>query len=429
MSEPAGGDRKASTLWRHRDFLRLWAAAAISGFGARITRDGLPIAAVLALGAEPAQVGILAALSRGPGFLVGLFAGGRIDRAPKRPVLVAADLVRAAMLAAVPFAALTHVLNLWWLYAAAAVVGAASAAFEMAHHAYLPSLIGKEDLIEGNTKLSVTDNVAEIGGPALAGGLFTLLTAPVALAVNAGTYALSAVFLFMIRGRHDTGSVDEAPPEHPFSDAIAGARAALGHPLVRPLVMMEVTMALFGSFFSALYSFFALRTLGLPPALLGLTISVGGVGAVIGALSVQTLVRRFGVGPAMTGCAVIGAGFNLFVPLAPVGAYGGAASLMVAQLFSDGLLTAAFILTGSLRQTVLPNSVLARVSGAVFVATGLVGIGGALLGGWLGGTVGARPVLWVATLGIWAATLFILFSPLRSLKAAPVAEDALTDPA
>ena len=129
----------------------------------------------------------------------------------------------------------------------------------------------------------------------------------------------------------------------------------------------------------------------------------------------------------MTGCAVVGAGFNLFVPLAPVGAIPGAASLMVAQLLNDGLLTAAFILTGSLRQTVLPTGVLARVSGAVFVATGLVGVGGALLGGWLGSTVGARPVLWIATLGIWAATLFILFSPLRTLMAAPVAEDA--DPA
>ena len=98
------------------------------------------------------------------------------------------------------------------------------------------------------------------------------------------------------------------------------------------------------------------------------------------------------------------------------GAVPGAASLMVAQLFNDGLLTAAFILTGSLRQTLLPTTVLARVSGSVFVATGLVGVAGALLGGWVGSTVGARPVLWIATLGIWAATLFLLFSPLRRYR-------------
>ncbi len=426
MSEASGGD-EGRRLWRHADFLRLWSASVVSGFGSRITREGLAMAAIASLGASPAQIGIIAALSRGPALLVGLFAGGPVDRSAKRPVLVAADLIRAAMLFAVPVAALTHVFNIWWLYVAAAVVGGASALFEMTHHAYLPALIGKADLVEGNAKLSLTDNLAEIGGPALAGVLFRLLTAPLAMAVNAATYVGSAVFLFLIRGREAPAAIDEAPPEHWLSDAITGARAALAHPLVRPLVLMEATMAFFGAFFSANYTFYALRVLHLTPDLLGLAIGVGGVGAVIGATLVPFFVRRLGIGTAIVTTVAAGAAFGVFTPLAPVDAFQGTASLMIAQLFNDGLLTIGFILAASLRQTVLPTGVLARVQGSVFVVTGILGMAGALLGGVLGGAIGPRLVLWIAFAGIWSGTLFPLFSSLRTLKAAPVAAEAASE--
>ena len=409
------------SLWRHSDFVRLWSAAGISGFGARITREGLPLIAVMSLGASPAQVGVLAALSRGPALLVGLFAGGQIDRARKRPVLIAADIARALVLAAVPFGALAGSINLVWVYVAAAVVGGASAVFDIAHHAYLPSLIDRQQLVDGNAKLRQVDAVAEVGGPAIAGWLFQLLTAPVAIAVNAATYLASAFFLLVIR-RPEPPPIEQPAAEHVLSDAMAGAGIALRHPLVRPLALMEITMALFGSFFSALYSLFALRVIGLTPGLLGMTIALGGIGGLIGAAVTPNLTRRFGVGPAMIGLASAGALFNLFIPLAPSGAIAGAASLGVAQLFGDALLTGAFIITGSLRQSLLPAEVLGRVGGAISAASGLTGICGALAGGWLAGVSSPRLILLIGALGILAATMLPLFSPLRAMRDLPATE-------
>lgn len=410
------------SLFRHGDFVRLWGASAVSAFGARITREGLPLTAVLAMGASPAQVGILAALSRGPALIVGLFAGGPIDRSRKRPVLIWADIARAAMLAALPFGALTGRLSLVWVYVAAAVVGCASAVFDIAHHAYLPSLIDRDRLVEGNSHLSATDSVAEVGGPAIAGGLFQLLTAPVAIFVNVLTYAVSALFLGLIRTPEPKPEIDTTP-DHVLSDALEGARIALAHPMVRPLALMEMTMALFGSFFSALYSLFALRTLGLTPGLMGLTIALGGIGGLAGALLTPRLVSRFGAGPAMIGMAGAAGLFNLAIPLAPVGAWAGAGFLGVAQLFGDALMTGAFIIAGSLRQTLLPPQALGRVGGAISAAAGLTGVCGALLGGWLGQVIGPRPVLLISVLGLAAAVLLPLASPLRSYRQPATATD------
>lgn len=156
-------------LWRHAGFMKLWAAQTISAFGARITREGLPLAAVMTLDASPRELGILAALSMGPGLFVGLLAGGLVDRARRRTILIGMDLLRFVVLMTVPVAAWLHLLGMEQLYVVAAVVGAASVLFDLADRAFLPSLIDNDDLMEGNTKLSVTQSTAEIGGPAVAG--------------------------------------------------------------------------------------------------------------------------------------------------------------------------------------------------------------------------------------------------------------------
>ena len=171
------------SLWRHADFLKLWSAQTISAFGARISREGLPLAAVLTLQAGPGALGVLAALSRGSGLIVGLLAGGTVDRSRRRTIMIASDLIRAALLAAVPVVALMHHLTIWVVYAAALLVGAASVLFDIADQAFLPSLVDKSQLMEANGKLAATDGMAELGGPAIAGGLVQLLGAPFALSL------------------------------------------------------------------------------------------------------------------------------------------------------------------------------------------------------------------------------------------------------
>jgi MFS family permease len=404
-------------LWRDRDFVRLWLAQGVSAFGARISREGLPIAAVLGLGASPAEVGLLAALSNGPAFFVGLASGGLVDRRSRRGLMMAADLIRAVVLATIPVAALLHLLALPQLYVAAALVGAASALFEIADHAYLPSLVARQDLTRANASFSGTESVAEIAGPALAGALFQVLAAPFAIAANALTYVISAVFLADIRKAE--------PPPEPHSgarwqdDVAVGFGAAWRHPLVRPVLLMTGVHSLFGGIFSALYIIFCLRTVGLSPGLMGLTIAAGGVGALMGAAFAGWMARRLGVGPAILSAQVAVVVSVALIPLAPADPAAGMGVLVAAQLLGDSFGVAVFILAASLRQSALPGALLGRVGAAFKAMMGGLAVVGALGGGLLGELVGVRGALMVAAAGFALAPLLGLPSPLRRLREMP----------
>jgi len=403
-------------LWRQGDFRRLWAAQAVSDFGARITRDGLPMMAVLALAASPAQLGLLAALAGAPALLVGLSAGGLVDRSRRRTILIGADLVRAAVLITLPLAAWLRVLGLGQVFAAAALVAAASALFDIADHAYLPSLVGRDRLTEANARISATESIAEMGGPALAGLLFQWLTAPFAVAVNAATYLVSAAFLARIASRE---SLPEPPPRRArrWLDGVrTGAAAAWREPVVRPLLVLAAGSGLFGGIFSALYIVFALRTLGLTPALLGITIATGGVGALAGSLMAQPLARAIGTGPAILASALAAAASTLLIAFSPPGILPAMTSLIAAQLLGDSFGVVTLILAVSLRQSGLPGELLGR-TGAAFQATaGAAAVAGALAGGLLGQALGVRTALFVAAIGLAIAPTLGCFSPLSRLR-------------
>ncbi|WP_421935016.1 MFS transporter [Phenylobacterium sp.] len=407
--------RKPGALTGEPDFMKLWAAQAVSSFGARITREGLPMTAVLALGASPAVLGVLAALSYGPAFFVGLAGGGFVDRRHRRPILIGADLVRAGVLITIPIAAWLHLLSLWQLFAAAALVGGASVLFDMADHAYLPGLVGPARLVDGNSKLSATESVAEMGGPALAGVLFQWLSAPFAIAVNAATYLVSALFLSGIAKVEP--DPEPAPPQHWVRDLTQGFRAAWAEPRVRPLLVTALCNGLFGGGFAALYLIFALRTLGLSPAMLGLTVACGGIGALMGAGLAAPLARGLGAGPAILVMGLAAASSALLIPLSPATPAAGMAMLIVSQLLGDSTGVAYGVLSASLRQTVLPQDTLGRAAGAFQAATGGTMLIGALVGGALGGLIGVRETLFIAAAGLALGPLLAMASPaLRRVK-------------
>lgn len=408
-----------TVLWRDRDFVRLWLAQSVSAFGGRITREGLPIAAVLTLGASPAQLGLLSALSHGPALIVGLAAGGFIDRNRRRGLMMAADLVRAAVLATIPVAALLHILTLPQLYVAAALVGAASVLFEIADHAYLPSLVARGELTRANASLSATESVAEIGGPALAGVLFQLLAAPLAIAANAMTYLLSAAFLADIRKAEPTPQPE--PHARWTDDVRLGFGTALRHPLVRPVFLSSWMQSLAGGMFGALYIIFCVKVIGLSPALLGLTIAAGGVGALVGAVLAGWLSRRLGVGPSFLGAQMLVALAIAIIPLAPADPAHGMAYLVVSQILGDAFGVATLILGTSLSQTVMPPALLGRVNAAFKATSGGLAVLGAILGGLLGETIGVRGAIWIGVAGLAVAPLFSLPGPLKRLRAMPTA--------
>jgi MFS family permease len=401
--------------------MRLWAAQTVSSFGARITREGLALASVLTIDARHYQLGILAALAMGPGVVVGFFSGGYVDRSGKRSIMIAADLVRAAALITVPIAAWLHWLSMDQLYVVGALIGGTSVLFDIADHAYLPHLIRREDLIEGNTKLSATDSLAEVGGPALAGILVQTLTAPFAIAVNAATYLGSALFLGSI-------TAEEHPAEPTkkrvtlLSDLRVGYEVMAHHALLRPLMLMSFLSPLFGGTFSALYVIFAIKTLGLSPALMGVTVAVGGIGSLLGTAVSAPLVKRLGVGRTIVFGFLISAVSSVFVPVANGPLALKVASLMAAQLVGDSMAVAAMIPAASLRQSIIPRHMLGRTAALMSVGSGASAVIGALIGGTVGSTIGPRSALFFSVAGLIATPLTALASPLRQLREIPAAE-------
>lgn len=405
-------------LWRHRDFLNLWTAQIVSAFGSRITRTALPAMAIVSLGAADAEVALLGALALVPGVVVGIVASGFIDATRKQPLLVAADVVRAVTIASVPLAAWFDVLTMAQIYAVSLVVGAATALFAIADQSFLPAIVGKEHLAEGNAKLGATDSVAEIGGPAIGGILIQLVTAPVAMMIDAVGLIWSAIFLSRIKARE---TLDAGEGEG-IGAAAGGLKAIFASAYVRPLFLAEaIAMFAFG-FFSALYMLFLLRELQIDIALTGIIIGFGGVGALAGAMLSNWAVKAFGFGQAVLFFLAVYMTAPLLIPLA-VGSDPLSIGLLIAhQLLGDCFGVAYFIQTTTLRQTIMPESVLGRVSAAFFTMNGLMLMVGAFVAVPLADWLGVRPTVWVGILAGMLAIVPVLLSPVVRMRS--VEEDA-----
>ena len=408
-------------LWRHRDFLKLWAAQGVSAVGSRITRTALPILAVLNLGASAEQVAILSALAVAPGVIVGLLFGGRIDRQSKRPLLIGADLVRAGLLLTIPIAAWMGRLGLSHLYIVTAFTGAASALFQIADNAYLPVLIGKDHLVEGNAKLEATEAIAEISGPGLGGLLVQWITAPVAIILDALSFLVSGFVLGMIGRKEElAGPTDQEPTL--VRDLRIGLGASLFHPLIQPVFLAEANSAIWGGFFMALYTIYALNTLSMSPGTLGLVISAGGIGALFGAALAGQTSHRLGLGRAMIACMTGSRIAAFLIPLAQGPAWLAIACLLGQQLIGDALLVGYSVLAISLRQSVLPKETLGRSNATFHVAVGILMPLGALLAGLIAAATDIRTALWISALGGLINPLLLCFSPIRRLNHSPLAE-------
>jgi MFS family permease len=417
-----GANREGAPRPRRRtspDFLKLWTAKAISELGSRITREGIPLTALLVLHASALQMGLLNALGGAAVLVVGLAAGVWIDRRRRRPVLIAADLGRAAVLASIPAAALAGRLAMGQLYAVAALAGVLTIFFDVADQSYLPTLVEPDRILDANAKLTLSSTLAEIAGPGLTGFLVQLITAPIAILFDALSFLVSALLLVAIRQR-------EPPPERRSSErlpaqALAGVRWIFADPVLRALGLRSATAWVFHGFFGALYMLFAVDVLHLRPAVIGIVVATGGAGAMAGAFLAPRLERRFPLGRTFLAAAAIYGLTTLLIPLAGIvpaagtaGAWPAAALLIVAQL-GDMAFTVYDINEVSLRQRIVPPHVLGRVNaGMELLARGVFPLG-ALLGGYLGMRLGVRPTLALAAGGILLSSLWLAAPALRRL--------------
>ena len=413
--------RLRGDLWRNRDFMWLWAAQTVSQFGSQISSLAIPLVAILTLDASTFQVSVLVVVGWAPFFLFSLPAGAWIDRLPRRPILVASDWGRALALASIPLAYFLDAMTLAQLYVVELVVGLFTVFFDLSYQSYLPSVVEREELGEGNAKLEVSRSAAQVAGPGLAGVLVRVLTAPYAILADAVSFVASALFLSRIE-RPEPKPKTAAERSTRLRDEIGeGLRFVLRHPLLRPIVVFVGVSNIFVNMLFAIYLVYAVRELDLSAATIGLIFSLGNIGTLVGALTATRLARTVGIGPGLIITATIGSLGLLLIPLAR-------GDVVIPFLVVASLLWGYFVLTYyvnaiTLIQAITPDHLLGRTNASRrFLVQGVIPFG-ALLGGALGTTLGLRPAIAIGAVGACLAVLPLFFSPLRQIKETSQAEE------
>lgn len=412
------------SLWRHPDFVRLWLGQTISHLGDHVSGLAVGLTAVLLLGAGPAEMGLLGALSRAPFIVVGLFAGVWADRVRRRPVLVGADVGRALVTLTIPLAALWGVLGMPQLYLVAFVDGVLTVFFDVAYQSYLPALVPRERLVEGNSKLEISRSVTQIAGPSLAGVLVQLLSAPIAVLLDSLSYVASVISLLLIKAPEPAPEPRAAVASGVWREIREGLWTILGNPLLRPIAATTATGNLFASIGGAVGLLYAVNELHFEPWLLGIVFAAGGPGALAGALIASRLARRAGTGRAIIAGQLVAVVGLWLTPLAAGPLWTEALMLGAAGLLMGAGFTTYNINQVSLRQAIVPLRLHGRMNASMrFLVWGTMPVG-ALIGGALGTAIGLRPALVVGAAGATLAVLWILFSPVRDLREVPALSEA-----
>ena len=403
--------RRPGGLWRHRDFLSLWGAETISQFGTQVSLLALPLVAILVLEESAFKIAALTSVEFLPFLLFTLPAGVWVDRLRRKPILVLGNVGRAVALLSVPVVYWVGGLTIWQLYVVGFAVGTCTVFFDVAYQSYIPALVGREDVVEANSKLEISRAAANIAGPGMAGGLIALLTAPVAVLVDAVSYAISAVLLFGIRKQ------EEAPPRaerRSLRDELGeGLRYVFRNPYQRTMVVMTALSNFFGQVVFSILLVYAVRELDLSAGTIGIALAIGNLGTLASALTAKRIGERLGVGRTILLASCLFGPGTLLIAFAPE-AY--ALPLIVLAMMVIGFGGILYNVTAiSLIQAITPDRILGRANASRrFVVWGVIPFGG-LVGGALGSTIGLRETMVVGALGGLLTIVPILVSPLRSV--------------
>jgi MFS family permease len=406
-------------LLREHDFRQLFIADTISQVGTQVTLLALPLVGILALNASPLQIGVLAACETAAFILVGLPAGAWVDRMRRRNVLIAGDVARAVLLGSVPLAWWADMLTMPQLYVVALLTGVFTVFFDVAYQSYLPHLVGRDNLVEGNAKLEAVRGVSHIGGPTLAGGLIQWLGAPVAMVVDSVSFLASAVFVGLIRKREPIPQ--RAPDAHLGREIAEGLRFVLGNRLLRSIAMCTGTYNLFSAIGFAMLIVLLADVLKISAGMIGLVMSSGAIGGLLGAFTAMRVATWLGQGRTIWMSCAFTAPFGLLTALAQPG------WLLWLAAFGFGVVSWGGVVYNvaqvSFRQGLTPERLLGRMNATMrFLVWGTMPIGG-LLGGVLGQYVGVREAVWIGMGGCCLAFLPVFFSPLRTMRELPRHEE------
>jgi MFS family permease len=422
--EPQGG------VLTNRDFCKLYAGESVSLMGTFITSIAMPLTAILTLHATVFEVGLLNVFRLSPVIVVALFAGVWLDRVKRRPVLICCSLGCAASIGLVPIAHTFGFLSLGLIYVVVAVAGALNVIFDVGALSYLPNLVEKRHLLEANGKMQAARATGAIAGPAIAGLLIGVLTAPITLSADAISYLFSAAGLSSIRRPEPEPEVPADRP--PLRAQLAeGFRAVYSGPLVRSLLTISAALNLgFGAFWT-IFLVYAVEVLKLSPFKLGIVIAAAAVGALLAALNSHRLREAFGYGQVMI-YGVVGMSTVLLLLLIPRNADLTSMIILVIGQFVYGACITNFNVNAiTLRQMVTPKRLLARMNATYRLMIFGVPPLGALAGGLLGSAVGLRTALMVSLIAMTTPLLWLPVSPVFRVREMPTMppEDQVPGPA
>ena len=450
------------SLFRHPNYARLWTAATVSLFGTQISQIAIPFIAAVLLNASAGEVGLLTTIEFLPFLLFTLPAGVWVDRYPKRRILVIGDLGRAVMLVSIPVAYALGGLTIWQLYVVGFVNGLMTVFFDVADQSYLPTILERDELVEGNAKLQISQSSAQILGQPFGGGIVAVLTAPVAVLIDAVSYLGSAALILSIRERARTAAAgvlrradpvdavaaltateaDDVAPSQAGGVSVAieetttagrtdneggmrqqimdGLRYILRHEFLGNIAATTATSNLFGNIGFAIFPVFAYKVLLLTPAAVGTIGGLGGAGVLLGALVANRVQARIGVGRTIILTAAATGPVGLLMPLAtPEIAFW----FLSVSFFLNGVLNVVYNVSQvSLRQAITPERFLGRMNATMrFLVWGTIPIG-SLIGAGLSEIIGVRATIWVSALLSLLAFLPVLFSRVRGIQSIPSGE-------
>jgi MFS family permease len=411
--------RRASLI-RHPDFLKLWTAETVSVFGTQVTLLALPLVAATILQVTPFEFALLGTIEFLPFIFLSLPAGVWVDRLRRRPILIIGDIGRAISLVSIPIAFYFDVLTIWQLYAVGFINGCLTVFFDVAYQSYLPSIVDRDQLVEGNSKLEITRSASQIVGPGMAGVLIGILRAPFAILADAASFVVSALFVFAIRRPEPPIEPhDEATGPRPSmrSEIAAGLRYVTGHRWLRSIAATTGTSNFFGNVMGAILILFLVRERGFTAETLGFAFSIGSVGVLVAALTASRISARLGVGRTLV-LSALGFGVaGIPVAIAPD-------SWLFAAVASSGFIGGFFgvawnINQVSLRQAITPTRMQGKMNATMrFIVWGTIPLG-QIVGGFLASIIGLHNTIWIGALGGLIAFLPVALSSVRELKTMP----------
>jgi MFS family permease len=407
--------RRRGGLWHHLDFRRLWIGETVSQFGTFISQLALPLVAILVLHATTFQVGLLTTFEMLAFLVVGLPAGAWVDRMRYRWVLIVNDLIRAAALGSIPLAQFLGELTIGQMYVVALITGVSTVFFDVAYQSYLPQLVDRSALVEGNSKLQASESVSQIAGPGIGGLLIQWLTAPYAVLVDALSFLWSAGWVGAIRQRVPKPA--RRPDRNLIREIGEGLRFVIGNRLLRSIAACTGSSNLFSNVAFPVYYILLARDLHLSAGIIGLFTSIAAVGGLIGSLIASRFAAKVGQGPAIWISALVFGPTEFVVPFTHRDWTLGL--LAVGQLIMWTSIVVYNITQVSFRQGLCPPELLGRMNATMrFLVWGTIPLG-AFLGGVLGAAIGVRETLVVAAVGGCLAWLPVYFSPLRRMRELP----------